>query len=282
MRGAKCRLGGKVVTAGSGESMRGRALSIFVGLRGLGGILLATMLLAGTAAAQPGPSINGLQIVGPSRPPYIVDNQGVGSGPAVELAAQILRAVGVADPVARILPFQRAVIELDKGSTLYPSLLRTPQREARYHWIGEVFAEQAVFFTMLPRPTVDNVARARDLERITVMRGSELYWALQSYGLENVETNNSETDNARLLRAGRIDGWFTLKAVGFATWTELGYDRTELQAGPAFAMISFWLAASHDIDPAVIARMKDAYREMQTDGRYQRIIAPLTALNARS
>ncbi len=165
--------------------------------------ILAWLGCACTAAAQPD-----IQIVGPERLPYIVDRNGSGSGPAVELVRLIARAAGI-DQEVRILPFQRAVRQLDEGDTLYPALLRTPPREDLYVWIGEVFADRAVLFTRRDGPPVSEIAAARRLERISVMRGSELHGILRSFGLQNVETNISEDHNARLLRAERIEAWFT-------------------------------------------------------------------------
>src|SRR3546814_14773497 len=62
------------------------------------------------------------------------------------------------------------------------------------------------------------------------------------------------SDNARLLQAGRIDGWFTLRTVGRATWQLLGFAAQDLRAGEPFAQMSFWIAASHDLPAATVIR----------------------------
>lgn len=237
------------------------------------------MLTAGSpqlpACAQPTASFP-LQIVGAARPPYVSDaGDGTGSGPAAELVQQMAQALGLA-PRIRILPFQRAVRELDRGHTLYPALMRTPQREHRYVWIGEVYVDRAVFFTRSTSPAVNGLDAARRLPRIAVLRGSELQGLLQSLALENFETSNSEADNARLLRAGRIDGWFTPHAVGRATWKELGFRPEELRSSDGFAVLPFWIAASANLPPETIAGLRAAYRAMRDDGRYRRIIARLS------
>lgn len=231
--------------------------------------ILAWLGCACTAAAQPD-----IQIVGPERLPYIVDRNGSGSGPAVELVRLIARAAGI-DQEVRILPFQRAVRQLDEGDTLYPALLRTPPREDLYVWIGEVFADRAVLFTRRDGPPVSEIAAARRLERISVMRGSELHGILRSFGLQNVETNISEDHNARLLRAERIEAWFTLRAVGRATWHELGFPPAEIQHGEAFALMSFWIAGSRNLPPATVAKLRTAYDGLRQSGAYDRIVAPL-------
>ncbi|QDO97242.1 transporter substrate-binding domain-containing protein [Ferrovibrio terrae] len=224
-------------------------------------------------AAPPQP----LQVIGAARPPYIIETNGVGTGPAIELLQILARSVGV-DQAVRILPFQRALLALEQGSTLYPALLRTPQRENRFIWIGEVYADRAVFFTRRDRTPVGSLAAARELPRVSVMRGSELQGMLQSFGLENFETSNSEIDNARLLHAGRIDGWFTLRAVGRATWAQLQFDPAELRTSEAFATVPFWIAGSADLPEQTVATLRAAYRAARVDGRYRRIIAPLLAL----
>lgn len=243
--------------------------------------LALTMILAVSAArAQPAaPAIppQQLQIIGAHRPPYMIENNGFGTGPAIDLLQILAHSIGV-DPAVRIVPFQRALLALEKGNTLYPALLRTPQREKRFIWIGEIYADRAVFFTRRDRMPIASLTDALELPRVSVMRGSELQGMLQSFGLENFETTNSEIDNARLLQAGRIDGWFALRAVGRATWAQLKFDPAELQASEAFATLPFWIAASTDLPPQTIAGLRTAYRATRADGRYRRIIAPLLAL----
>lgn len=247
----------------------------------------AILLALGATAGGLSPAFPGyaqqrhVQLIGASRPPYVIEQDGLGTGPAVELL-QVLAGAIHADTTVRIVPFQRALLALEQGGTLYPALLRTPQRENRFIWIGEVYADRAVFFTRRGAAPVSNLGAARELERVVVMRGSELQGMLQSFGLENFETTNSEIDNARLLQAGRIDGWFALRAVGRATWSALQFNPAELQASDAFATVPFWIAASADLPPDTVAALRAAYRTMRTDGRYRRIIAPLLALEAPS
>jgi polar amino acid transport system substrate-binding protein len=242
-------------------------------------LALAVVLAPSAIPAQPVPAARPqqLQVIGAARPPYIIESNGLGTGPAIELLQILARRVG-ADPTVRILPFQRALMALEQGNTLYPALLRTPQRENRFIWIGEVYVDRAVFFTRRDKAPIGSLAAARELARVSVMRGSELQGMLQSFGLEDFETTNSEIDNARLLHAGRIDGWFALRAVGRATWAQLQFDPAELQAGEAFATVPFWIAGSADLPEQTVAALRAAYRATRADGRYRRIIAPLLAL----
>lgn len=245
-----------------------------------GQAIAAGMLLAFLAAgAPPAMAGQGLQIVGPARPPYIVDDDGEARGPAVDLVRELAAATGT-DPGMRLMPFQRAIMALDLGDTLYPALLRTPDREKKYAWIGEVYADHAVFFTRSTLPAVRTVEDARRLPGITVLRGSELQGMLAAFGLQNVEANASERDNARLLANDRIDAWFTLRLVGRATWNELAFNPADLRAGDSLAALSFWIVASANLPPATVAKLRSAYRAMRRDGRYGRIVAPLNALNA--
>ena len=206
-------------------------------LRTTGILVLGIGLFAigGTAWAQSA----AIQIIAAARPPYVVEQDGLGAGTAVELVQHLARTTGI-DPTVRILPFQRAVMALDQGSSLYPALLRTPPRENRYTWIGEVYADRAVFFTRTSSPVVNSLDAASRLPRISVMRGSELQVMLQSFGLENFETTNSEADNARLLRAGRIDGWFALRAIGRATWAALVKESGDIKTAAKAAGCSHW------------------------------------------
>jgi polar amino acid transport system substrate-binding protein len=247
------------------------ALVVAIGL----GLTAPQAAVAQTASG----AATGIQIVAAARPPYMIDQDSQAAGPAVEMVLALAQATGI-DPAIRLMPFQRAVIALDQGNTLYPALLRTPQRENRYTWIGEVFADRAVFFTRRGTPVVNRLEVARQFDRINVMRGSELQMMLQSFGINEIEPTNSEVDNARLLQAGRTEVWFALKAVGRATWTELGFTPAELQSGDTFATMPFWITVSNNTDPALVARLRAAYQALRRDGRYDHIVAPLRKLDS--
>ena len=229
---------------------------------------------AGTAAD----SRPELRIVSPVRLPYVAEQDGGAAGPAAELAMELAREAGFS-PTVRIMPFQRAVLALEREKAMYPALLRTPDRERKYVWIGEVHADQARFFFLADGPAFPDAEAARQASAITILRGSELQKTLATLGLGNAEPNASEIDNARLLRHRRVDAWFALDAVGRATWRELGYDPALLRASAPVDDFSFWIAASPNLPADAVARLRAAYQTMRRDGRYARIVAPLAALN---
>lgn len=227
---------------------------------------------AGRAAAQPT-----LEFVAPVRPPYIVDKDGVGTGPAIELAQRLAASMGVT-PRVQLLPFRRALQQLDNGGTVYAALLRTPAREERYTWIGEVYADSIVFISLKPQAPVKDFAAARHQAAVGLLSGSILQNMLDANGVQNIDFASTENDNARKLRAGRIPVWFALKAVGLATWREEGFDPADLQFSPALAQHSFWIAASKNIPPDMVAAIRKAYRDLRQSGDYDRIIEPLRLL----
>ncbi|MEK9968673.1 MAG: transporter substrate-binding domain-containing protein [Ferrovibrio sp.] len=263
------------------QQTAGAALAPGHSARKLG--LAAALLLAAQSpvfaqAQAPQDKSVQIEIVAAERPPYMFEQAGTAHGPAIELLQLVVREAGLHNSPVRFLPFQRALIALEQGGVLYPALLRTPQREPRFIWVGEIYADRAVFFTQTHKKPVTSLAAVRDLSRISVMRESELQAMLQSFGLEKFDTANSEADNARLLQAGRIDGWFTLRAVGRATWSQLQFTPSELQASESFATLPFWIAGSADLPTATAERLREAYRAIRRDGRYRRIIAPLVSL----
>lgn len=218
-----------------------------------------------------------IRIVTPVRPPYVVDSgNGTADGPAVRLVQRLALEAGI-DPAVSIVPFERALLTLDRGNTLYPALLRTADREARFQWIGEVFADDAVLFTRTGTETAGTLADAGRFRSITVMRGSELVTVLRTAGLANFRTADSEIDNARMLAAGRVDAWFATAAVGRATWDGLGLDKKLLVVSAPVEPLSFWVAVSRNVPPAVVDRLGKAFAALRASGEYDRIIAPLRA-----
>src|SRR5690606_40259535 len=65
---------------------------------------------AGTAAD----SRPELRIVSPVRLPYVAEQDGGAAGPAAELAMELAREAGFS-PTVRIMPFQRAVLALERS-----------------------------------------------------------------------------------------------------------------------------------------------------------------------
>ena len=73
-----------------------------------------------------------------------------------------------------------------------------------------------------------------------------------------------------------------LRAVGRATWTELGFTPQDLQTGDTIATMPFWLVASNNISPVTVTRLRAAYQQLRRDGQYDRIVGPLRKLDGRS
>jgi polar amino acid transport system substrate-binding protein len=234
------------------------------------------LLIYGLVVAAPQASADEIvQVVTPLRPPYVVDaGSGFADGPAIRLVQRLAEAAGI-DPAIQVVPFERAVMTLVRGDTLYPALLRTPSREAKFQWIGEVFADAAVLFTRRGTEPAADLADAGRFATITVMRGSELVGLLHQAGLANFRTANSEIDNARLLAKGRVDAWFAPAAVGRATWDSLAFDPAALHASRPAEPLSFWVAGSRNLSADTVSRLRRAYDDLKTQGEYDRIVAPL-------
>ncbi len=236
----------------------------------------AMLLFYGLIAAGPQASADEVvQVVTPLRPPYVVDaGSGFADGPAIRLVQRLAEAAGI-DPAVQVVPFERAVMTLTRGDKLYPALLRTPSREAKYQWIGEVSSDTAVLFTRRGTVPAADLADAGRFATITVMRGSELVGLLRQAGLANFRTANSEIDNARLLAKGRVDAWFVPAAVGRATWDGLSFDPAALHASGPVEHLSFWVAGSRNLSAETVSRLRRAYSDLKMRGEYDRIVAPL-------
>lgn len=234
-------------------------------------LLIGGLLLTGSAVR----AADVVRVVTPVRPPYVVDaGAGVADGPSIRLLQRVAELAGVA-PAIEVVPFERAILMLHRGNALYPALLRTPAREGRYQWVGEVFTDTAVVFTGKPAPVIRSLGEARVFGTVTVMRGSELAALMRAEGLTNIGNETSDLDNARMLAAGRVDAWLAPSTVGRAVWDELHLDPAILQASAPVAALSFWIVASKNFDPAILARLRNAYAELVKTSEYDRIVAPL-------
>ncbi len=224
-------------------------------------LCILAVLLASTGVSAQEP----LGIVASILPPYVVDLDGVGAGPGIRLVEQLARWNEIEASVT-IVPFQRAVMMLDRGNAIYPGLQRTPAREHKYNWIGEIAVDRAAFFTRTGTPAAKGLDEARHLGAIAVVRGSGLHDLLILSGIGNIVAADNEAECARMLDAGRVDGWFSPLRVGHAAWTGLGFAPSALQPGDAIMQLSFWVAASRDLQPDLVEALRDAYRNLNRDG----------------
>jgi len=194
--------------------------------------------------------------------PYSYLSDGVAQGTAVNQARKILAELNYF-PDIKVYPWARAYTHaLNEPNTVLFSIARTPEREEKFHWIGEIVGFDVYLFRNKTRDDIQieslkDAANYRVGALIKDVKGQYL----GKHNIPVTDINNEETGikmimNARLdlLPTDLVSMKHRLKKFGLA----------EDQLVPAFHLKEIsrplYIALSQGSDPDVIKAFKAAYK----------------------
>jgi polar amino acid transport system substrate-binding protein len=229
--------------------------------------------LGATALAAPPQRLLGLT---ENLPPLNYEDEQGPQGFSVELLRLMAARAGVRLEL-QVLPWQRAVqlAEAEADSVLF-SLTRTPEREARFQWVGPIAQRRILIYKLASRGDLA-MTQLGELggARIGVVRDSAADRALQAAGLRpgtELEQGLDDATNLRKLLAGRMD--YVALLDWAAAWN---LRQLQLPYGTLQAVMeqdgskSYWYGLRLDADPALVKRLQAALDALKRDGRYERL-----------
>lgn len=253
--------------------------------RRLSCLLLAAGLIAGAmptaiAAQVPASSVQDapreLVAFTENLPPLNYAEAGEASGFSTELLRLMSAEAGVRLRI-EVLPWQRSVQEAARraDSVLF-SLVRTPEREHQYRWVGPISARRILVYRLRHRTDVRpaNLKQLNGL-RLGVSRDSAAARQLLADGLrpeQELELGLDDATNLRKLLAGRMDLIVMLDWAAAWHLRELKLPYSTLT--PVLSMDvdkAYWFGLPADSDPAVARRLQVALDRLRRDGRYERL-----------
>jgi len=134
---------------------------------------------------------------------------GENKGPTIEILNAILNTASLKANVS-FMPWARAFSTAKNNpNTLILSMIRTPEREAYFHWLIKVSQLARVFVSLESRPEnhIENIEQAKT-KLIAVVLGSAEYNELISQGFSqgnNLYTVADDKHMVNLLANGRVD-----------------------------------------------------------------------------
>jgi len=210
-------------------------------------------------------------------PPFVVETNGQFSGPVPKVVAELRKAAGLSETPTSV-PVARLLTDVEAGDAMGFPLARNPQREPKFEWIVKLYDDAFAFATLKPRAAVNTLDEGRALGSITVNNASAPKNLLTAAGgFNNLDSANSELQNASKLYNGNVDAWFSV-ASGFRPISQgQGLDPTQLVIGAAAKVIEVYLIGSHNLPPAVIEKMRQRFDAMKANGEYDAIMGPTLA-----
>ena len=154
-------------------------------------------------------------------------------------------------------------------NVLLASVLRLPEREANFVWVGRLFHESIALYGLRERNL--RIRSATDLAnyRIGTPRDSASHQQLLRLGVSpaQLETVGDPVQNVRKLLAGRLDLITAQPAVLAWHSRQEGLTVNPFQRlYPVLPASDFWLTASPGSDPLLIAKLRAALTRLERTG----------------
>ena len=230
------------------------------------GRIVALALATGAAAAEE--ASPPLRLVTTHFPPYGIEQGADAPGPLVRQASAVAAQAGFTLQV-EFVPWPRAqLLASRQDSMLILPLVRAPDREARYHWLGKLSCRHMGFVALRERMS------RFDEETLTGARMAVLRAA--PYRADNMKTATvleavSFEDMAKLLERGVVDLAYGNQQTIALSLKARGIEHTQLAMSKPLESDPLWLAASLGTPPATVEALRQGARVLRKDGTLDRM-----------
>ncbi len=139
--------------------------------------------------------------------PYVYAQGGKVAGPATEILERVMAASGISAYDIKLYPWARAYdLALKQPNVLIYLIARTPEREGRFKWVGEMLRLDFDFYRLKTRKDVQvqRLSDARDY-KIGVTRDDFRQQFLSRQGFGKLLLESQSVDNFRQLLSQRVD-----------------------------------------------------------------------------
>lgn len=208
-----------------------------------------------------------------------IQNGRVG-GPATDVVEATLQEAGL-DYQLSLYPWARAYdLAQQQPNVLIYLIARTPEREERFKWVGEVIRYQFNFYKLRSREDIQ-VNSTDDARRylVGVVRDDVRHDQLMAQGFTKLALAPQNLDNMRRLVNGQIELLPLIEADARRLSVEVGSQYSELEKLATLDVGSggLYLAYSLATDDATVERTRQAFERIRSSGELQRLMAPVMA-----
>ncbi|MBO1321603.1 substrate-binding periplasmic protein [Acanthopleuribacter pedis] len=223
--------------------------------------------------AIPATDADFIQVYAEDFPPFCYQIDGKVVGIATEMVTELLKRADIPHRI-RIETWKRAYhqTKTEPGHALF-SVTRRPQRERDFQWVGPLFADETMVYTVDPSlGPFDELDALRDARSIGVLAGGSTESYLKGLGFENLEAHRDSLTIYRKLVLGRIQ-------LGTGSAWELRFratlDNLDISSLRDVWMLNrneMYLTFHRDTSPELIRRLQQILDTMKQDGTYQALV----------
>ncbi len=210
-------------------------------------------------------------------PPFQMKQGDQLTGISIDIVRLIEQKLNRPDKV-KMFPWSRGLKILQhKPNTALFSMVRTPEREPKYKWVGPLHKIQLVFFKKKGVPlTIHSLDDAKKVNRIGVIKDVANHEFLRSHGFTNLDIIKSGSDdkNIRKLAKGRIDLWPSLRTAGLFSAKQMHLaDQIEPIDNLVLFSGDLYIAFSKTTDDKTIHAWQQALDQIRASGAIDKIVA---------
>lgn len=207
------------------------------------------------------------------------------SGSATDVVERVLQRAGLTDYRIGLYPWARAydMARLQPNVLIYP-MMRLPERETGFHWIGELARVTPIFYRLRSRPEVQ-VASLDDARRyaIGVVRGDSRALFLEGKGFMRLVVSANDNDNFRKLLNGQIALLPMPEREARQRCHDLHVSCDEIE--PAYTLHELsgglYLAFSLDTPDDTVRRVREAFEQLKAEGTVERLVGEVSTATDR-
>lgn len=203
--------------------------------------------------------------------PYTFMIDGRVGGPATELMHQLMARADITDYDVALYPWARAyAMALRQPDVLIFLMARTPQRETKFKWVGELQQQRYAFYKLRARSDI-RLTQLGDAKAwvIGLAREDVRHQYLQGQGFVRLLLSARTDESLRLLQRGRVDlvvlsesdaAAMCAKEPDTCAQLERAYRIEDLQVG-------LYAACSLATSDARVQRLRHAFEALKKEGR---------------
>lgn len=201
------------------------------------------------------------------------------AGAAAEVVRAVLQRAGLTQHTLSLYPWARAYdLALAEPDVLIFLLARTPEREARFQWVGEVVKMEFHLYRLRQRSDLQ-VARLDDARRwrIGVLRDDVRHQFFKARGFQRLVVAGQAPEVFRRLLDGQVDLLALPEVDAMALCRQAGVPFSTLERVHRLEGLtsSLQMAYSLPTSPAVVARTRRALEGLRAEGWVQRTMSPV-------
>lgn len=241
--------------------------------------LCASSLIVSIASdAHPNPVE--LELYTQEFPPLQVEVDGVAEGYVVKFVEAVVQDAAQSLPMevhqVHFTPWKRAMrITQNRANALFFSVSRTPVREDKFHWIGEVSPYEVGIYRHITGPKLEtDELQALKGYRFGAQTEGSFEELIESLGFQRIIPVNYGKDAIRLLRANRVD-YAPLVTVSYPYRMEqYGFDPDNFVEVMKVKQLckALWLVTGKQTSPEVVSALSHSFETLKKQGKLAALI----------